>query len=151
LHPKILRLFSGKKLDSVNLKGTMLQICQNDRTVGVVICGVFRILTSFKMNKLPLQPDSFLVEKRCLRTLLILLGLIKSFLLDDPNLSKTNRHAYWFSGHKRRKKLGRCSLFWVNLFWPGNSLGTLGCNLCLRPRVYLGPIGYKIWFCTGPN
>ena len=30
--------------------------------------------------------------------------------------------------HKRRK-IGRCSIFWVNLFWPGNSLDTLGCNL----------------------
>jgi len=25
--------------------------------------------------------------------------------------------------------MGRCLLFWMNLFWPGNSLGTLGCNI----------------------
>ena len=51
-------LIYGLWPNSVNLKGTMLQNMP-------VICGFFRILTSFKMNYLSPASDSFLVEKQC--------------------------------------------------------------------------------------
>ena len=51
-------------------------------------------------------------------------------------------------GHKRRKKLRRCSLFWVNLFRPGNSLGTLGCNIFSFHQIFVTSFKeqfYKSW------
>ena len=58
--------------------------------------------------------------------------------------------------------MGRCSLFWMNLFWPGNNLGTLGCNTSVsqwNARVVVRSPGLcpgsqvdllHIWmYCTG--
>ena len=60
---------------------------------------------------------------------------MKIFSLDRLNLSETNRHHIWryespclyILAHEIHE--GRCLSFWMNLFLPGNSLGTLGCNI----------------------